>query len=49
MAGRGLRGPKNGGKEECLIVDMADNFGSADINNLLGFREYEELWQEQRS
>jgi len=49
MAGRGLRGPKNGGKEECLIVDMADNFGSDDINSLLGFREYEELWQEQRS
>ena len=49
MAGRGLRGPKNGGKEECLIVDMADNFGSADINNLLGFREYETLWQEQQS
>ena len=49
MAGRGLRGPKNGGKDECLIVDMADNFGSADINNLLGYREYEELWQEQKS
>lgn len=47
MAGRGLRGPGNGGKEECLIVDMADNFGNSDINDLLGFREYEELWQEQ--
>ncbi|WP_210505497.1 sacsin N-terminal ATP-binding-like domain-containing protein [Naasia sp. SYSU D00057] len=49
MAGRGLRGPKNGGKEECLIVDMEDNFGNSDINNLLGFREYEELWQEQNT
>lgn len=49
MAGRGLRGPKNGGKDECLIVDMADNFGSSDINNLLGFHEYEELWQEQQT
>lgn len=49
MAGRGLRGPRNGGKERCLIVDMADNFGSADINQLLGFREYEALWQEQQS
>jgi superfamily II DNA or RNA helicase len=48
MAGRGLRGPENGGKEECLIVDMADNFGTSDINGLLGFREYEDLWQEQR-
>ncbi|WP_197696048.1 sacsin N-terminal ATP-binding-like domain-containing protein [Mycobacterium sp. E1715] len=47
MAGRGLRGPRNGGKEECLIVDMADNFG--DINKLLGFREYEDLWKEQHA
>ncbi len=47
MAGRGLRGPKNGGKEECLIVDMADNFG--DINKFLGFREYEDLWKEQHA
>lgn len=49
MAGRGLRGPKNGGKEECLIVDIADNFGSSDINNLLGFHGYEDLWKEQNS
>lgn len=49
MAGRGLRGPMNGGKEECLIVDMADNFGSAGINSLLGFREYEDLWREQQT
>lgn len=49
MAGRGLRGPRNGGKEECLIVDLADNFGSSDINALLGFREYEEFWKEQRA
>lgn len=49
MAGRGLRGPKNGGKGECLIVDMADNFGSSDINSLIGYREYEDLWQEQQT
>ena len=47
MAGRGLRGPENGGKEECLIVDMADNFG--DMNDFLGYREYEDLWKEQRA
>lgn len=47
MAGRGLRGPANGGKDKCLIVDMADNFG--DINKLLGYREYEDLWQEKRA
>ncbi|MEV4417257.1 DEAD/DEAH box helicase family protein [Catellatospora sp. NPDC049609] len=47
MAGRGLRGPENGGKEQCLIVDLADNFGA--VNDLLGYREYEALWQEQHS
>ncbi|WP_158889252.1 sacsin N-terminal ATP-binding-like domain-containing protein [Amycolatopsis anabasis] len=47
MAGRGLRGPVNGGKEECLIVDMADNFGA--FNEWLGYREYEDLWQEQHA
>jgi superfamily II DNA or RNA helicase len=45
IAGRGLRGPANGGKEECLIVDMADDFG--EISDFLGYREYEELWTEQ--
>ncbi|WP_036937919.1 sacsin N-terminal ATP-binding-like domain-containing protein [Acidipropionibacterium acidipropionici] len=45
MAGRGLRGPANGGKDECQIVDMADNFG--EMSQFLGFREYEELWREQ--
>lgn len=44
MAGRGLRGPRNGGKEECLIVDLADNFG--DLNDFLGYREYEEYWSQ---
>jgi superfamily II DNA or RNA helicase len=47
MAGRGLRGPANGGKDECLIVDLADNFG--DINDFLGFKEYEALWREQQA
>ncbi|GAB3292629.1 sacsin N-terminal ATP-binding-like domain-containing protein [Parasphingorhabdus pacifica] len=45
MAGRGLRGPKNGGKEECVIVDVADNFGA--VNNFLAYHEYEGLWKEQ--
>lgn len=46
MAGRGLRGPLNGGKEECLIVDIADNFGA--LNEFLGYRDYEKLWLEQK-
>ncbi|MFI0463224.1 sacsin N-terminal ATP-binding-like domain-containing protein [Saccharopolyspora sp. 5N102] len=47
MAGRGLRGLKNGGKEECLIVDVADNFGA--VNDFLGYHEYQDLWKEQRA
>ncbi|MGW0606382.1 sacsin N-terminal ATP-binding-like domain-containing protein [Streptomyces sp. NPDC002640] len=47
MAGRGLRGPVNGGKPECLIVDVADNFGA--VNDFLGYRAYEKLWREQEA
>lgn len=47
MAGRGLRGPENGGSDECLIVDVADNFGA--VNDFLGYREYEKLWGEQQT
>ncbi|MBC7276386.1 DEAD/DEAH box helicase family protein [Nocardioides sp.] len=46
MAGRGLRGPKNGGKEECLIVDVADNWGA--MNDFLGYRDYTDLWNHQQ-
>lgn len=46
MAGRGLRGQENGGKEECLIVDVADNWGA--MNDFLGYHDYADLWQEQR-
>jgi superfamily II DNA or RNA helicase len=46
MAGRGLRGTENGGKDECLIVDVADNWGA--MNDFLGYHEYEDLWAEQR-
>ncbi|NYE50077.1 superfamily II DNA or RNA helicase [Spinactinospora alkalitolerans] len=45
MAGRGLRGPANDGSKECLIVDVADNFGA--VNDFLGYRAYEDLWLEQ--
>ncbi len=45
MAGRGLRGKENGGKEQCRIVDVADNWGA--MNDFLGYREYEDLWKEQ--
>jgi superfamily II DNA or RNA helicase len=31
MVGRGLRGPKNGGTEECTIVNIADNVEFMDL------------------
>ncbi|MFZ4433972.1 MAG: DEAD/DEAH box helicase family protein [Microthrixaceae bacterium] len=42
MIGRGLRGPKNGGKERCLIINVADNV--ARFGEDLAFREFEGLW-----
>lgn len=42
MIGRGLRGPKNGGSEEVLIVNVRDNFQK--YGELLAFNEFEYLW-----
>ena len=42
MIGRGLRGPENGGKETCLIVNVADNL--AQYGESLAFKEWEHLW-----
>ena len=42
MIGRGLRGPMNGGSEECLIVDVEDNI--AMYEGQLAFNEFEGLW-----
>jgi len=43
MVGRGLRGPKNGGKEECLIVNVEDNF--LQYHERLAFYEFDHLWK----
>ena len=43
MVGRGLRGVKNGGKEECLIVDVTDNI--VNFDGKLAFHEFEYLWE----
>lgn len=43
MVGRGLRGPKNGGKDTCLILDVRDNITNFDSN--LAFTEFEYLWK----
>lgn len=45
MIGRGLRGPLNGGKEECLIVDIADNVERYGGN--LAFHDFDRLWERQ--
>ena len=43
MIGRGLRGPLNGGKDECLIVNVRDNF--LNFGQKLAFTEFEHIWQ----
>jgi superfamily II DNA or RNA helicase len=43
MIGRGLRGPLNGGTEECLIVNVKDNV--LQYGEKLAFTAFEHLWQ----
>ncbi|MEW1890947.1 DEAD/DEAH box helicase [Streptomyces sp. NPDC085659] len=45
MIGRGLRGPENGGKEECLILNVRDNITNYD--KALAFTQFEHLWRAQ--
>ncbi|WP_426509462.1 DEAD/DEAH box helicase [Dactylosporangium sp. McL0621] len=47
MVGRGLRGPKNGGKEECLIVNVEDTFGQ--FGEQLAYQKFDYLWERQGS
>ncbi|WP_190007500.1 MULTISPECIES: DEAD/DEAH box helicase [Streptomyces] len=42
MIGRGLRGPKNGGKPTCLILNVDDNIANFDTR--LAFTQFEHLW-----
>jgi superfamily II DNA or RNA helicase len=42
MIGRGLRGPLNGGSEECLIVNVEDNV--VNFGEELAFRMFDHLW-----
>lgn len=39
MIGRELRGPANGGNEDCLIIDVVDNI--LGFNRELAFTEFE--------
>lgn len=43
MIGRGLRGPRNRGKERCLIVNVRDNWIT--YGDKLAFYEFERLWR----
>jgi superfamily II DNA or RNA helicase len=47
MIGRGLRGPLNGGKERCLIVNVKDNI--ARFGEALAFTQFEYLWSESKN
>lgn len=42
MVGRGLRGPKNGGTERCLLVNVEDNV--AQFGEKLAFHDFDYLW-----
>ncbi|MEO3939340.1 DEAD/DEAH box helicase family protein [Dermatophilaceae bacterium Soc4.6] len=42
MIGRGLRGPRHGGTEEVLIVNVADNL--TNFGQELAFRHFDHLW-----
>ncbi|MEU0033198.1 DEAD/DEAH box helicase [Streptomyces sp. NPDC006333] len=42
MIGRGLRGPGNGGKDTCLILNVSDNISNFDTQ--LAFTQFEHLW-----
>ncbi len=46
MIGRGLRGPKNGGKSLCKIIDVKDNI--VNYHKDLAFRGFEHLWQPEK-
>jgi superfamily II DNA or RNA helicase len=46
MIGRGLRGPKNGGSEEVLIVNVRDNIEA--FGTQLAFTHFDKLWTEGR-
>ena len=42
MVGRGLRGPKNGGSDRCLIINVRDNIDN--FNRQLAFADLDWLW-----
>ncbi|MHB1009957.1 MAG: DEAD/DEAH box helicase [Propionibacteriaceae bacterium] len=47
MIGRGLRGPRNGGSEEVLIVNVADNLTQYGAE--LAFHHFDYLWSREHA
>ncbi len=45
MVGRGLRGPANGGKDECRVVNIEDTFDQ--FGQDLAYKEFAYLWENQ--
>lgn len=43
MIGRGMRGPLNGGTEECLLIDLADNITR--FQGQMAYKRMEEYWK----
>jgi superfamily II DNA or RNA helicase len=41
MIGRGMRGPRFGGTEECLVYDLADNIR---FGGQMAFSRYSDYW-----
>jgi superfamily II DNA or RNA helicase len=41
MIGRGMRGPRFGGTEECLVIDLADNIR---FGGQMAFSRYKDYW-----
>lgn len=43
MIGRGMRGPRNGGTDECLVIDLVDNIRR--FQGQMAYGRFEEYWQ----
>lgn len=43
MLGRGLRGLKMGGNDECLLIDVKDNLEK--YNEKMAFTHFENYWK----
>jgi superfamily II DNA or RNA helicase len=47
MIGRGMRGPCNGGTEECRVIDLQDNI--ARFQGQMAYQRMREVWKDQES